>query len=331
MATSPNYTRHYTKSAATGLKLCLIHVERGSTNNETTHSLRAPVLFIHGATFPTMLASGFEMAGTSWLKNLSAEGFDVWAVDFLGYGCSDRYPEMLTSSPDGEQLGKAPSAATDIAAAVAYIQNHTSAQRVSLVSHSRGGIVAALYASQHPENIEKLVFFAPLIERQNSLTDSLVRFFNFGRPSKVAYRDMDVSVRLASFENDVPQGKSSVLAPEMATDWARQWLASDDLYKNALSPRPATGTVRAPTGYEDDFYNSWTGRGYVDFSKLLAPTLIIRGSWDSITTAKDAAHMMKGLTAVPIKELVTIAGATHVAHLEHERFQLYSITADFLR
>jgi len=331
MAKSLNYTKHYTESQTDRLNLCLIHVEPDSSNNETKHRDRAPVLFIHGATFPTMLASGFEMGGTSWLKYLSSEGFDVWALDFLGYGCSDRYPEMQTSSAHGEQLGKAPSAAADIEAAVAYIQNHTAAKRVSLVSHSRGGIVAGLYASQYPENIEKLVFFAPLIERQNSLTDSVVRFFNIGRPDKVAYRDLDVSERLASFENDVPQGKSSVLASEMATAWPRLWLASDGSYEGALQPQPATGSVRAPAGYEDDFYNSWTGHGYVDFSKILSPTLIIRGSWDSITAAKDTAHMMKRLTATPFKKLVTIADATHVAHLEQGRFQLYSATADFLK
>ena len=52
------------------------------------------VLYVHGATFPSALSIAHRFDGYSWRDALCAEGFDVWGFDFLGYGGSDRYPEM---------------------------------------------------------------------------------------------------------------------------------------------------------------------------------------------------------------------------------------------
>ena len=52
------------------------------------------VLILHGGTLPSGASSAFRMDGHSWMDDLSDAGFDVWALDYLGYGGSDRYPEM---------------------------------------------------------------------------------------------------------------------------------------------------------------------------------------------------------------------------------------------
>ncbi len=49
-----------------------------------------PVLYIHGATFPSALSAGFDFGGgqwpRSWLDDWNARGFDAWAFDFAGFG-----------------------------------------------------------------------------------------------------------------------------------------------------------------------------------------------------------------------------------------------------
>src|SRR3569833_1891465 len=50
-----------------------------------------PVLYVHGATFPSALSVAYRFNGRSWMDDWSTRGFDAWAFDFAGYGGSDRY------------------------------------------------------------------------------------------------------------------------------------------------------------------------------------------------------------------------------------------------
>ena len=344
MANTNTLKTYRIDSIESGLSLCLFRAVDDRSVNETSENSSdpnqrenncteksAPVLFIHGATFPTQLAAGYAMEGQSWMKNLAGQGFDVWGLDFLGYGCSDRYEEMIQGDSSGNALGKAPNAAQDISRAVEFIRKETGLSRISLVSHSRGGVVAGLYATQFPETIDRLVFFAPLIERRCFLVDSVVRLLGINKPQQLSYLDTDVDARLRDFNADVPAGKKSPLAPEIAEKWRQQWLASDSLSSSSRGRNPGLNTVRIPAGYQDDFYQTWTGHGYVEFHAITAPTLIIRGSWDTLTSQSDVDNMYQGLTAAPFREKITIDNATHVLHLESQRFLLYQHTFSFLQ
>ena len=123
---------------STGLSVAVWHLP------PTHPSAHAPVLFVHGASFPTKLAAGFKFDGTSWMDHMAARGFDVWGLDFLGYGRSDRYPAMRGPDTAHAPVGRAAEAARQIAAAVAYITRRQHTPRVSLVAHSWGTITAGL-------------------------------------------------------------------------------------------------------------------------------------------------------------------------------------------
>ena len=52
------------------------------------------VLFVHGMSFPSALSIALRFDGRSWRDELCDTGFDVWGLDFYGFGNSDRYAEM---------------------------------------------------------------------------------------------------------------------------------------------------------------------------------------------------------------------------------------------
>src|ERR1700730_12927671 len=58
-----------------------------------SHSRRA-VLYVHGATFPSALSIAYRFDGRSWRDSLCDAAFDVWGLDFYGFGHSDQYPQM---------------------------------------------------------------------------------------------------------------------------------------------------------------------------------------------------------------------------------------------
>src|SRR5579871_6931167 len=65
---------------------------------------RHAVLYVHGATFPSALSIAHRFDGKSWRDALNDAGFDVWGLDFYGFGHSDRYPEMAQAPADNAPL-----------------------------------------------------------------------------------------------------------------------------------------------------------------------------------------------------------------------------------
>jgi hypothetical protein len=55
---------------------------------------KGAVLYIHGMSFPSALSVAWRLDGRSWRDTLCESGFEVWSLDFYGYGGSDRYFEM---------------------------------------------------------------------------------------------------------------------------------------------------------------------------------------------------------------------------------------------
>lgn len=277
--------------------------------------MRAPVLFVHGATFPTALAAAFRFDGVSWMDDLAARGFDVWALDFLGYGGADRYPEMREPASANPPLGRAPAAAEQIAAAVAFVAGRTGAPRVSIVAHSWGTIPAGRYAGEHPERVERLVLFGPVARRDGPPDTS----------AAPAYWYVTEEAQRARFTGYVPAGERPVLDPRHLAVWGPAYLASDQ-----ASGTRTPASVQVPNGPAADIHQAWSGRLPYDPARITAPTLIVRGEWDGVTSDADARWLYDALRGAPLKRDVKISRGTHVMHLEESRHQLYREVGTFL-
>src|SRR5215510_8642819 len=79
-----------------------------------------PVLYVHGGTFPPALSIAHRFDGHSWRDALCQAGFDVWGLDFHGFGASDRYPEMAQPPEASASLCRTTDAAAQLAAAVPF-------------------------------------------------------------------------------------------------------------------------------------------------------------------------------------------------------------------
>ncbi|MEP6731284.1 MAG: alpha/beta fold hydrolase [bacterium] len=296
----------------TGLRIFLRHLPAAAPGMGRG---RAPVLFVHGATFPSALAAGFKFDGTSWMDDLSSKGFDVWALDFLGYGNSDRYSEMRDAPFAHPPLGRADSATRQIAAAVAFIIARQRVTRVSLIAHSWGTIPAGLYAGTHPDRVDRLVQFGPVALREG-IPDTA---------KAPAYWLVTEDAQRTRFYGYVPKGERAVLEARHFAEWGPAYIASD----SASRTRPLT-SVTVPNGPSADIDDAWSGHLGYDPAAITAPVLIVRGEWDTVTKDADARWLYDALTHSPLKRDVKISRATHVMHLEASRYQLYREVATFL-
>src|SRR5215472_13277746 len=127
---------------------------------------RQAVLYVHGATFPSALSIAHRFDGRSWRDALIEAGFDVWGLDFHGFGHSDRYPEMSQPAENNQPLCVAEDAAKQVEAGVRFILAHQKVEKLSLVPHSWGSMPACIFAAAYPALIDRLVLFAPIARRE---------------------------------------------------------------------------------------------------------------------------------------------------------------------
>lgn len=293
------------ESRIPGLELSILHL---ATMNENDGKL--PVLFVHGASFPSALAFGFRMENYSWMDNLSDHGYQVFALDQLGYGESDCYPKMSNADNSGDPLGTGKEVIFDIERAVEYILKNTGSQKLNLIGHSWGATVSGYYATLHPEQIEKLVLFAPFVQREGPV--------NWHEPD-YPYLELTPEERVAQFYKQLPGGQDTVLEKDVIKHWGSTWLLSDK-----HSQTENRNYVRYPAGWKRDLYLCWTGGCLFEPKKVIVPALVIRGEWDTALSAKDAEWLFDNLSNSSLKRYVVIEKATHVAHLEKSRDQLYA-------
>ncbi len=275
-----------------------------------------PVLYVHGATFPSALSVGYRFGGRSWADHLHDRGFDVWAFDFIGFGGSTRPAAMNGPAAGALPIGRAPEAARQIGAVVDHIRRARGGARVHVVAHSWGTIATGVYASEHSDAVGRMVWFGPVAQRQIE-----------GLPSPEqagAWRDLTIADQLKRFVEDVPTEHPPVLIEPHLAQWGPAYLATDP---DAIGRTPPA--VRIPNGPLADIIAAISGRLAYAPDRITAPTLIVRGAWDNLCRDADAAWLTNALGARE-KSDVVIAAATHLMHLEHGREGLFGATTDWL-
>jgi pimeloyl-ACP methyl ester carboxylesterase len=273
------------------------------------------VLYVHGGTFPSALSIAHRFDGRSWRDELADAGFDVWGFDFYGFGESGRYLEMSEPADGRAPLGRAEIASRQVEAVVRFLIRRHAVPRVSIIAHSWGTIATGRFAGRCPELVDRLVFFGPITWRPKT-----------AEPQRFpAWRPVSLEDQWTRFTAEVPKGEPAVLSRRHFDDWGERYLDSDAESRTRTPP-----SVRTPAGPWQDIACAASGEIAYDPGLIQAPVAIIRGEWDSLATDDGARWLFGALKAAPLRRDVKIARATHLLHLEENRYALYRETEAFL-
>jgi pimeloyl-ACP methyl ester carboxylesterase len=287
-----------------------------AAENVGSQSRRA-VLYIHGATFPSALSIAHRFNGTSWRDALNEAGFDVWGLDFYGFGHSDRYPDMDRPPAECAPLCSAQDAARQLEAAVRFILAHQGLEKLSLISHSWGSMPAGLFAGASPEFVDRRVLFGPIGRRAPRRYET--------PPTFPAWRIVTSEDQWKRFIEDVPAGEPPVLSRVHFDEWSERYLDSDP---ESRTRKPAG--VKTPLGPLAEIIKAWHGQLAYDPGKVFAPIAIIRGEWDGLVPDDDARWLFNAFAQVPVKRDIKISRGTHLMHLEAMRPALWRESINFL-
>jgi pimeloyl-ACP methyl ester carboxylesterase len=286
--------------------------------SDTTFRPRRAVLYVHGATFPSALSIAHRFDGKSWRDALGKAGFDVWGLDFYGFGHSDRYPEMDQPATDNPPLCIAQDAAKQLEAAARFILGHQSIDKLSLISHSWGSMPAGLFAGAHSALVDRLVMFAPIGRREPRRYESPAKF--------PAWRIVTIEDQWNRFVEDVPAHEPPVLSRLHFEEWSERYLDSDP-----DSRLRGPSGVKTPLGPFSEIIKAWHGQLANDPAQVRSPVAIIRGEWDGLMLDDDARWLFDAFSHAPVKRDIKISRGTHLMHLEAMRFELWQESTNFLR
>jgi pimeloyl-ACP methyl ester carboxylesterase len=271
---------------------------------------RRAVLYVHGATFPSALSVAHRFDGTSWRDALGEAGFDVWGLDFYGFGHSDRYPEMAKPATDNPPLCMAQDAAGQLEAAIRFILGHQNIEKLSLISHSWGSMPACLFAAAHPALVDRLVLFAPIGRREPRRYEAPAPF--------PAWRIVTTEDQWNRFIEDVPAHEPPVLSRVHFDQWSKRYLDSDP---ESRLREPAG--VKTPLGPFSEIIKAWHGQLAYAPGQVRSPVAIIRGEWDGLMPDDDAHWLFDAFAQAPGKRDIKISRGTHLMHLEVMRPALW--------
>lgn len=260
-----------------------------------------PVLFLaHGSSVSSRPTFDLKVPGHNddySLMDIFAEhGFDVWTMDFEGYGRSSA----------GEGNSDIATGAEDLKAAAEVVLRETGQPRFHLYGESSGALRAAVFAMNAPERIERLVLAAFTWTGEGSSTlakraESVEYYRTHNR------RPRDRNMIRSIFTRDKPGTSDPAVAEAMA----------DEELKFGDS---------VPTG---SYLDMTTKLPLVDPTKMQVPVMIARGEFDGIATEDDLLNFFKKLP-VPDRQFVVLPGASHSIALGINRRQFWHVMRSFL-
>jgi len=259
-----------------------------------------PILFLaHGSSVSSRPSFDLTVPGHtdySLMDKFAEYGFDVWTMDFEGYGRSG----MAAGNSD------IATGADDIKAAAEVMLRETGQSRFHLMGESSGALRAGVFAMLHPECVERLVLvsFTYTGEGSPTLTKRSQQADYYRTHDR---RPRDREMIRSIFTRDKPGTSDPAVAEAMA----------DAELKFGDS---------VPTG---SYLDMTTRLPLVDPLKIKSPVLIARGEYDGIATEDDLLNFFKKLP-VPDREIAILPGASHSIALGLNRQQFWHVMKCFL-
>ena len=259
---------------------------------------RGTILFVHGSSMASQPTFDLQVPGRPGAMDYFAgQGFDTWSVDMEGYGRSTKDRGADATISEG---------ADDLKAASDYIfktRNHTGPLLVYGISS--GALRAALFAQRNPNRVKRLALDAhvwtgegspTLVERRKKLPEFL----------KTKRRPIDRKFVRSIFERDHP----GTADDNVIVAFADHILQLDD---------------SIPNGTYIDMCNHLP---VVDPTKIVVPTIVMRGEYDGIAGFKDLLNFFEALPN-PDKQFAVMPGIAHASFQQKNYMIAYHILLSF--
>lgn len=258
------------------------------------------ILFVHGSSMASTPTFDLQVEGrpnSSAMEYFARLGYNTWCVDMEGYG---------RSTKDRSNNSDIATGARNCAQAAEYIASVRGNTPLHLYGISSGALRAALFAQNHPDRVGRLALDAFVYTGKGSptLADRTKKLPQF---KASVTRPIDRKFVHGIFERDHP----GTADPRVVDRFADEILALDSEMPN--------GT------YVDMCQNL----PVVDPTKILAPTIVMRGEYDGIASLEDLLDFYVKLPNTD-KQFAIMPGIAHASFQQKNYMMVYHILRSFL-
>lgn len=253
------------------------------------------ILLVHGLTYSSH-EFDVNVSDYSLARYLARQGFAVWSLDVAGYGRSQEIADGF--APDSAY------AAEDIATAADRILQLSGQKKLDVLGWSWGTVTASLFAARHPDLVNKLVLYAPII-------------------TGLGKADVKIAFNHNTWEHAAGDFQTG---PDGAIDYA---IAEPDVVNAFQSNSWRYDKDSSPNGGRRDLLVE-KDKILINFAGLKSPTLVIGGDKDPYLNLpvleKEIAKLPQG------SRFELIPGAAHAAMMEKPYYRRFrEVVADFLK
>jgi pimeloyl-ACP methyl ester carboxylesterase len=243
--------------------------------------------------------------------------------DFAGLGARFRLVLLNPRGTEGSERPDDPRAYTteDYVADLDELRAHLELERMLLLGHSHGGVVAQAYAARYPDRVERLVL-ASTLARFQSAQEAAMETAMQARAGEPWYEDAMEALRAeqaGDWGSDEELG--AIALREMPFYFAR--------FGDAERRHLALLEGEVPCGdalklFNDEIVATFDLRP--ELPRITAPTLVITGEDDFITGPVCARELAEGIADA---ELALLADCGHFVFVE-QRERFAAAVDDFL-
>jgi pimeloyl-ACP methyl ester carboxylesterase len=261
---------------------------------------RLPVLFLtHGSSVSGRSSYDLTVPGAgeySMMNVFARFGYDVWTMDFEGYGRS-----TVTSGNSDIKSG-----VEDLKAATDLIVTETGQKKLHFFGESSGALRAGAFAMARPERVDRLALCALTYTGKGSPTlEKRGEQVEYYRTHNRRKRDADMIRSI--YTRDKP---------------------------GTTDPRVAEAMVKAEMPFGDTvptgtYLDMVANLPVIDPPRIAAPVMIGRGQYDGIATDADLLDFFEKL-ANQDRQYVIVAGAAHAIGSSYNRHKYWHMVHAFL-
>ena len=201
----------------------------------------------------------------------------------------------------------------DYVADLDELRAHLGLERMLLLGHSHGGVVAAAYAAAHPDRVERLVL-ASTLARFAAEQEAVMEAAMDAKAAEPWYADARAALedeQAGRFETDEELGELAIR--EFPFYFARYGDAEQAYLETLRGEVPVADALLL---FNDEVFNTFDLRP--DLPAISTPTLVITGEDDFITGPVCAADF----ALVPGQRTVVLPGCGHFIFVEaRDRFR----------
>lgn len=284
--------------------------------SQSTSPKPTPIIYLHGGPGGRVTDNTIQA-----LAPLTEDGYDLYFYDQIGSGHSDRLAKI-----DGYTVARH---LKDLGEIIAKIGK----EKVILIGHSWGAILAALYLADHPEKVEKVIFSGPgpILPIRKELAhieppDSL-------QLEKPHFSNQQGNAAAQNLRSQVMRKWAYIAGKKLASDEEADAYCTylfSELNKSAVSDTSRQQTATGGAGYYAHIMTAKSFSQVRDRRSQLqnspVPMLLLRGQVDN----QKWGFAQEYLTLFPHHTLTIIPNSGHFIDVEQPVLYLKAIRAFLL-